>query len=144
MIHNPNISLAFIFESTYTEQYPFGMFLENHLKSDYKILRHFTTEFLEIPLNLLNENMVEFSIRKWIKELPEFDILILEETQELIGRPFTQEFLGEILFELINTGKKVIITSAKNSDDLSSLKGYLYFNLPKELIFEGDFQNDLF
>ena len=48
------------------------------------------------------------------------------------------------MFKLINTGKKVIITSAKNSDDLSSLKGYLYFNLPKELIFEGDFQNDLF
>ena len=144
MLNHPNISIAFISENTYTNKYPLGSFIERKLTKDYKILRHFTTEFLEIPINALKENIDTFSLTDWIKELPESDILILEDAQELKGLSSSQIFLGNILIELINSRKKIIITSAEEADELHTLKEHLYANLYKENILEIDFQNDLF
>ena len=104
----PNVSIAFISENTYTQKYPLGAFIEKHLTKNHKILRYYTTEFLENPINILKENLDTFTITEWIKELPEFDILILEDAQELNEKISTQVFLGNILIELVNAGKKVI------------------------------------
>ena len=102
MLNHPNISIAFISENTYTNKYPLGSFIERKLTKDYKILRYFTTEFLEIPVNALKKNIDTFSLTDWIKELPESDILILEDAQELKGLSSSQIFLGNILIELIS------------------------------------------
>ena len=144
MLNHPNISIAFISENTYTNKYPLGSFIERKLTKDYKILRYFTTEFLEIPVNALKKNIDTFSLTDWIKELPESDILILEDAQELKGLSSSQIFLGNILIELINSRKKIIITSAEEADELHTLKEHLYANLYKENILEIDFQNNLF
>ena len=144
MINNPNISIAFISENTYTEPLPLGAFIERHLKDTYKILRFFTTEFLECPINVLKENLGTFSITEWINELPEFDILILEDAQELNGKLSTQVFLGNVLIELITNRKRIIVTSAEEANELHTLKEHLYSNLLKENILEIAFQNDLF
>ena len=143
MLNHPNISIAFISENTYTNKYPLGSFIERKLTKDYKILRYFTTEFLEIPVNALKENIDTFSLTDWIKELPESDILILEDAQELKGLSSSQIFLGNILIELINSRKKIIITSAEEADELHTLKEHLYANLYKENILEIDFQHNL-
>jgi chromosomal replication initiation ATPase DnaA len=144
MINHPNISIAFISENTHTTPCHPGAVIEGHLKDAYKILRCFTTEFLELPINVLKENLDTFSITDWIKELPEFDILILEESQELKERTSSQIFLGNILIELINTQKKIILLSTEKANELHTLKEHLYSNLQKENILEIDFQNDLF
>ena len=128
----------------YTEKQPISTFIKNRIKADHNLLHHFTTEFLEIPLNIMKENITTFSISEWIKELPEFDILLLEETQEVIARTATQTFLGEILVELVNAGKKIIVTHAETSNELNTFKEYLYSHLPKESILEADSLNDLF
>ena len=144
MLDNSNISITLVSENTYTEKQPIGTFIKNRIKADHKVLHHFTTEFLEIPLNIMRENLDTFSINAWIKELPEFDLLILAEAQELIARTATQIFLGEILVALVNAGKKVIVTSAENPTELNTFKEYLYSHLPKESILEADSLNDLF
>lgn len=140
----PNVSIAFISENTYTQKYPLGAFIEKHLTKNHKILRYYTTEFLENPINILKENLDTFTITEWIKELPEFDILILEDAHELNEKISTQVFLGNILIELVNAGKKVIITSSEKATELQSLKNHLYSILGKDRILESDFKKEFF